>query len=1183
MVACDTVRTEREELTILAAEGTRQAKRWTHSRGRWGKKTDADTGEWQMHRAPCSSIDDAGRIAEKIHLERTDCALIQGGPSKWNPCDANKEIYRLQKPQTGAVYASTGRKVSSKRLNDLRKAGKLAEELEAGHLYEVSWLPMFEDTPTRVLMFDFDKLPVPPWWNWLRSPREWQEQVARLGHEQLEELGPEFKDVRAWCCLSSSSGHPNTFFELGLRAIVMTDRPLTWPQRRRWFKGKLDTASLRVHQLVYIAAPQMPPGERDPIWRRYGWVDGLHDTVAVPDHVLNYQEPTKRKRETRSLADVAIGHGAGLQPSKRLKRGLEELAERFRKDQEAGDAPEVRARLWAPIYDYLQEVGPERTDPVALADHIGAFVVAAGLRDAGEVEGYGIDRMVESAIAAMPAKPPEPTAALPEYYDRPSAHREVTLTRQRRTIDDFAETAERRRRCLAEAKAKREAAHKVLDDEFAAIEMADRETGSLDFNVDDDHLVAEAERTRKEKAKATRRIRLEAAKKFGFDRFPKKPDRLLVTGSQGTGKTHDTLKSNAQQRAAGITAFLTPTLEKAAEAQRDYDRMSPLRPSILMRGRAVKISEDETMCRRFRIAEKAARAGVEVGKKICPTCPKRDGCAYLEQAERIRELEVVGCVAFGASSYVYTPTPLSKADTVVVDEDVTMKAVNIVTIDPQRVVDPSLWTDDDAAVTAELLVDAKAVLTAVETIGTELECLGLLGIDDEKLAKLATHLRQHQQFVPDVEGYMADAEIDRRIDAVEQKEAHKVLRLITLLKRELKTGRRSTIAAKFDPKRRVMVDCEWEHLPRIVLHTLKRPDNWTAHASMLLLDGTGNRDLAAKVFGDQLRSERFAVERQMHTVQVPKSFSKLALLKSNDSSFQQEQLREFIGRLDKPFVAATAEIEENFQHSGAHGHFGALRGKNKWETCQSAVVVGREQPSTAAIEKIARCFAIDREEPFLCVDRLIECTRRRRMRDPDQVSVEKVEIHPDPLVQSVLEQIREAEGCQAVDRVRPVFNQRSAWLLNRLVVDVTIDEVQDWKAARNGWRGGSRLTEAAARARELGFMPLSGAELARRWPDLWPTAEAARQEFSRADPTVTFSKLDYIGKCHSWIELRYWTSGGSPQGYRAAVPRYTSADSIEKLLDGRLTHLAIDGGARVAADEFHLDTDDETAWREAAE
>ena len=48
-------------------------------------------------------------------------------------------------------------------------------------------------------------------------------------------------------------------------------------------------------------------------------------------------------------------------------------------------------------------------------------------------------------------------------------------------------------------------------------------------------------------------------------------------------------------------------------------------------------------------------------------------------------------------------------------------------------------------------------------------------------------------------------------------------------------------------------------------------------------------------------------------------------------------------------------------------HFGAERGMNSAEGCEGVLVIGREQPQLAALEDLARGFAIDSEEPFVSV------------------------------------------------------------------------------------------------------------------------------------------------------------------------------------------------------------------------
>jgi hypothetical protein len=81
----------------------------------------------------------------------------------------------------------------------------------------------------------------------------------------------------------------------------------------------------------------------------------------------------------------------------------------------------------------------------------------------------------------------------------------------------------------------------------------------------------------------------------------------------------------------------------------------------------------------------------------------------------------------------------------------------------------------------------------------------------------------------------------------------------------------------------------------------------------------------------------------------------------------------------------------------AVAHFGALRGLNSYEYCETAVVMGREQPSAQAIEMLTRPFTAPDPEPFLPVGEYVLQARGRRMRNGGPNLIE-VQVHPDRAV-----------------------------------------------------------------------------------------------------------------------------------------------------------------------------------------
>jgi hypothetical protein len=175
--------------------------------------------------------------------------------------------------------------------------------------------------------------------------------------------------------------------------------------------------------------------------------------------------------------------------------------------------------------------------------------------------------------------------------------------------------------------------------------------------------------------------------------------------------------------------------------------------------------------------------------------------------------------------------------------------------------------------------------------------------------------------------------------------------------------------------------------------------------------------------------------------------------------------------------------------------FGALRGLNSWERCTGGLFIGAESLSVGDVEAIARAYMADDPEPFVSMDHPAPkgwgksgwpyiATRMRRMADGSRQPIE-VEVHPDPRVQRVLEQIREAELHQAIDRLRPIWNPRQIVLCNNLVLDVDYSAVYRHRELA---AGGNRIEQAFL---ANGILPLSPKELHRLNPDLFKTEKAA--------------------------------------------------------------------------------------------
>ena len=358
---------------------------------------------------------------------------------------------------------------------------------------------------------------------------------------------------------------------------------------------------------------------------------------------------------------------------------------------------------------------------------------------------------------------------------------------------------------------------------------------------------------------------------------------------------------------------------------------------------------------------------------------------------------------------------------------------------------------------------------------------------------------------------MPDSEIERVLDLIEKSEAGKIVALLRALNLELQFPRDSANAIVFDPEARVEIKDKIEIQPRIfVYHRLKL--NASRSTPILALDGTGSPWINRKIFGDNLEHVHIPIERTADvTGTIGKSYSKqsitgerngtdadgraIALHAADAAKLRGDIVKIVSAQPGKCFVAGTKKaidklIPELNPTDCITGHFGALRGINAFEKCKSAVALGREQPGIQDVENQARAWLADEPEAFTPAGNYVRQTRGRRMRDGGVLPI-AVEVHPDPRVQEVLEQIREAEMIQAIDRVRAIFNERTIVAANDLVLDLTYDRV--WRHAELT-EGGSRHWRMIRQGVEL----TNASDMSQAFPDLWVTADAARKDVQRS-------------------------------------------------------------------------------------
>jgi hypothetical protein len=446
-------------------------------------------------------------------------------------------------------------------------------------------------------------------------------------------------------------------------------------------------------------------------------------------------------------------------------------------------------------------------------------------------------------------------------------------------------------------------------------------------------------------------------------------------------------------------------------------------------------------------------------------------------------------------------------------------------------------------------------------------------VTDSALKDCADHLRMKEEAKPEVKGTMTDKQIASILDAVEAREILKVYKLFRQIRREFNQQRDRLNSVWCEPDHLVMVNGQLERQPRVFVSAVRTP-RLRKETPVLCLDGTGSIELNRKIFGDHMTCERFAAPRDAEVYQVTsKTFSRQSITGCDrsgnprsaknvaEAASLRAQVIEFLAMLpgDVLLVSYKAVIEALIDDLPPHvvtAHFGALRGLNTFERCETVVVMGREQPSAQAIEALTRPFTAADAAAFVPVGEYVLQSRGRRMRHPDAPNVVEAQVHFDSRCQSMLEQIREAEMVQASDRVRPIFNHRKVFVLNNLPLDLTVDRAMTWPELRPG-----KFVQAFSR---YGVLPLSAGDLTRCFSDLWGSQAVAEKALERVRKTPDKLQIDILfGTCRVFFGdlLKGTYRRRGQRGPLASALVRSSLPNPRAVLEGMVGELV----------EFHMD------------
>ncbi len=232
-------------------------------------------------------------------------------------------------------------------------------------------------------------------------------------------------------------------------------------------------------------------------------------------------------------------------------------------------------------------------------------------------------------------------------------------------------------------------------------------------------------------------------------------------------------------------------------------------------------------------------------------------------------------------------------------------------------------------------------------------------------------------------------------------------------------------------------------------------------------------------------------------------------------------------------------------------HFNALSGLDRWGGIGGMILLGRTLPAPRTVELIATALTgrVPVPNPEGAGWWYPMAERRLRLAG-DRTAPLAMEAHADPIAEAVRWSICEGELIQAIGRGRGVNRTADTVLeidlLTDVVLPVTVDALVPWAEIRPTRRDLMALS---------GIVLENAADRAACFPDLWPSAVAARQDRSRSVTNCYYRDLYNSQMSHSSAEVNYRPAG---PGHRARTAHIdvTRIPDPEAWLTNRLGSLA---------------------------
>ncbi|WP_299436811.1 hypothetical protein [uncultured Rhodospira sp.] len=675
------------------------------------------------------------------------------------------------------------------------------------------------------------------------------------------------------------------------------------------------------------------------------------------------------------------------------------------------------------------------------------------------------------------------------------------------------------------------------------------------------------------------------------------PPALAVPVGVGIGKTHAARVAIAtalrDRTLARPIVYAVPTHQLGREQVDAFAALGVT--AALWRGRSDGDGDPErATCHDMAAVRDAMAAGADPETAICgkpgsETCPHRDTCAFQLQKPVVAAADVV--ILPHASLFYRRPKAIAKPSLIVIDEGFTSEGLRSASVALDVIEDQAsaMMPDGDMSASNDLAT-ARAMLSramrATEP-GTHvtLTALRAEGLTADE-AREARKLEWRRKADPGMSPGMATEDRRAAVAAAAGNAAIPALAAVWRLVADALDGDHDAAGLTVD----------WatgrdggSYLAARARWRADLPDSWSDGTPILHMDATMRRELVALYlprarFGDPVD----AVTPNVQVRQVlgaPVSARRLTPREGapdRDHKAARHSLRDLLAytrlramMLRRPAVAGPDVLvigqrravealrEAGLPSNVDAAHFNALAGLDRWRDVAGMIVMGRTLPAPGTVEGMAA--ALTNRPPEARPDGWWYDREARGIRMSDGTAhAIQAEMHPDPMCEAIRWSVCEAELVQAIGRGRGVNRDAdtplSVDLLTDVVLPLVANEVTDWAAVRP-------TREAAMIAQ--GVYLDNAADRARAFPDLWPTADAAKKDAQRCG-TNCYYISSLIAKCPPPPSVRYRVAGPGRRIESAAFDPDTIPDP-ESWLTERLGPLALYEPETTTASVVHAD------------